>query len=262
MATRSWRGTCEKMLVACSTYHSVTAWVALVKFQKAHAVPLRLHCGGRGGPVGVGAADRAPPLRVPSHDPVCSLITPPAAGHGGPPCVVTCPPRATQRHVTTVCALVRHQPQTPGSTQADPIHTLVTSHPRAPEQVPLGAHSHGSLEAAWASGRLRLGSLSWGLSDGARDLAGPVQPRSPQRCRVAVPWNSASRWAPVGPRRGPSFWVGGGLGLRVTALQTWPVPGRVLRPPRGSCLCLGNSGFLYPGPVQTLWDPPVGFHSA
>lgn len=26
-------------------YHSVTAWVALVKFRKVHTVPLLLHCG-------------------------------------------------------------------------------------------------------------------------------------------------------------------------------------------------------------------------
>lgn len=33
------------MLVACRIYHSVTAWVALVKFRKVHTVPLALHCG-------------------------------------------------------------------------------------------------------------------------------------------------------------------------------------------------------------------------
>ena len=49
MATSSWFGTCAKMLVACRVYHSVTAWVALLKFRKVHVVPLWLHCsGGRG----------------------------------------------------------------------------------------------------------------------------------------------------------------------------------------------------------------------
>lgn len=46
MATSSWFGTCAKMLVACRVYHSVTAWVALLKFRKVHVVPLWLHCGG------------------------------------------------------------------------------------------------------------------------------------------------------------------------------------------------------------------------
>ena len=32
-------------MVACRMYHSVTAWVALVKFRKVHTVPLALHCG-------------------------------------------------------------------------------------------------------------------------------------------------------------------------------------------------------------------------
>ena len=62
MATSSWFGTCAKMLVACSVYHSVTAWVALLKFRKVHVVPLWLHCGGgaaRGVPVGGGSC-RAP----------------------------------------------------------------------------------------------------------------------------------------------------------------------------------------------------------
>ena len=49
MATSSWFGTCAKMLVACRVYHSVTAWVALLKFRKVHVVPLWLHCGGWGG---------------------------------------------------------------------------------------------------------------------------------------------------------------------------------------------------------------------
>lgn len=47
--TSSRGDTCEKMLVACRVYHSVTAWVALVKFRKVHTVPLTEHCGGQEG---------------------------------------------------------------------------------------------------------------------------------------------------------------------------------------------------------------------
>lgn len=54
MATSSSFGTCAKMLVACRAYHSVTAWVALLKFRKLHVVPLWLHCGGKRGSCGRG----------------------------------------------------------------------------------------------------------------------------------------------------------------------------------------------------------------
>ena len=64
MATSSWFGTCAKMLVACSVYHSVTAWVALLKFRKVHVVPLWLHGGGgqQEGFLWVGAAAGPPTL--------------------------------------------------------------------------------------------------------------------------------------------------------------------------------------------------------
>lgn len=79
MATSSLFGTCEKMLVACRVYHSVTARVALLKLRKVHVVPLWLHCGGRGGSCGWGASEE------PGQGRHCQLpfLGPPALGCWG-----------------------------------------------------------------------------------------------------------------------------------------------------------------------------------